>query len=67
MKRVLVVGALFLLSGCASQDLYESIQASNRFECDKLPPSQYEACIAQTVQPYDDYDRERRAIESDEN
>ena len=66
MQKTLVVGVLILCGGCASRDLYDGVQASNRFECNMLPPSQYKACISQATRSYDDYERERQAIKSNE-
>lgn len=50
----------FIFSGCSYKGVYENIQTSNRVECGKLPPSQYEECVRGNSKPYDEYERERR-------
>ncbi len=60
MKRLSVPLAFAVLCACSSQGVYEGIQTSNRLECNKVPPSQYEECLRKSNKPYSDYDRERK-------
>lgn len=50
----------FCLTGCSTRGFYEGIQAGNRIECSRLPPSQYEECVQGTGKPYEEYERERK-------
>jgi hypothetical protein len=50
----------FILTGCSNSSIYNGIQASNQFECSKLPPSQYDECMQTTDKSYDEYERERK-------
>ncbi len=51
-----------VIAGCSSRGAYEGIQTSNRFECTKLPPSQYDECMKNANKPYDEYERERQEV-----
>ena len=57
MKTTLLV--LLILTGCSSKGAYEGIQASNRVECSKLPPSQYDKCIKSANKSYEEYERKQ--------
>lgn len=60
MKTILLVTIFFILVGCTNRGVYEGVQASNRFECLKLPPSQYDECMKNANKSYDEYERERK-------
>lgn len=60
MYKLSALVALFFLAGCGSQAIYDNIQLNNRRECNKLPPSQYEECMARANKPYEEYERERK-------
>ncbi|MFK8012718.1 MAG: hypothetical protein AB8B80_11790 [Marinicellaceae bacterium] len=47
-------------SGCSYRSAYEGMQASNRFDCTKQPPSQYDECMESANKSYDQYERERK-------
>lgn len=64
MKKVPFYLLLVVLGACSSRGVYEGIQTSNRLECGRLPPSQYDECMARNDTPYDEYRRERE--ETDE-
>ncbi len=50
---------LCILAGCTSRGAYEGIQASNRYECSKLPHSQYDECMEDASKTYSEYEQER--------
>jgi hypothetical protein len=52
--------ALLVLSSCSNRGVYEGIQASNRNECSKLPPSQYDECMEKANKSFTEYERERK-------
>ena len=51
---------MFLAAGCSNRGAYEGFQVSNRNECIKLPPSQYDECMENANISYDEYERERK-------
>ncbi len=58
MKTITLFLMLLVLASCSNRGVYGGIQASNRNECFKLPPSQYDECIKNTNKSYDKYERE---------
>ena len=60
MKMIPLCLALLILAGCSNRDIYEVIQADNRYQCEKLPPSEYDECMQDASQSYDEYERERK-------
>ena len=60
MKVILLFLVMMYLTGCSNRGVYEGIQVSNRNECFKLPPSQYDECVENTNISYDEYERERK-------
>jgi hypothetical protein len=60
MKSLLSLCVLLSLAGCSYRGAYDSLQASNRMACSKLPPSQYNECVERTQTSYDEYERERQ-------
>ena len=60
MKVKLIFLIFLIIAGCSSRVAYEGIQASNRSECSKLPPSQYDKCMNNANKSYDEYERERK-------
>ncbi len=62
MQKPIFFILLFAFIGCSNRGAYEGIQASNRFECSKLPPSQYEDCMEQANKSYDEYEQERKEV-----
>jgi len=65
MKRQYLVVMLLLASGCSNRAIYEGIQAGNRNDCARLPPSQYDACMENASKTYDEYRREREEVMGD--
>lgn len=59
MYQLSILVALFFLAGCGSQAVYDNIQLNNRRECEKLPPAQYEECMARASKSYEEYERDR--------
>ena len=68
MKVIIILVAIFL-SGCSYRSAYDGMQASNRFECTKRPPSQYDECMENANKSYHQYKRERKQTidQSDDN
>lgn len=57
---LLILIFLIIIVGCSNRGTYEGIQAGNRLECSKLPPSQYDECMKNANKPYEEYERERK-------
>lgn len=62
MRLITVCLVFLVLAGCSNRGIYEGIQAGNRNECLRLPPSQYDDCMERASKSYDEYDRERKEI-----
>ncbi|GAB5414200.1 MAG: hypothetical protein Cons2KO_18030 [Congregibacter sp.] len=60
--KLLVVAASLSLWGCSNEQIYDTIQHNNELECSKLPQGQYEDCMAQIDQPYEEYERELEEV-----
>jgi len=57
--------ALGLLSGCTTRQAYDNIQADQQRQCAKLPEIHRKECLGRLSTPFEDYDRERRALEQE--
>jgi len=65
LKNIVMFGVLVAvghLQGCTNQALYDGAQYSNRNECEKLPPSQYDECVEQAEISFEEYQRQREAL-----
>ena len=60
-QRLVFAAVLIALAACSNRSIYEGVQAGNRNECLKLPPVQYDECMARSSQSFEDYQRERDA------
>lgn len=50
-------------SACTNKQLYETIQSNERLECQKIVRRiEYEECMRQINQSYEDYQREREQV-----
>jgi len=56
--------ALSQLQACSSRQVYESAKMRNQVRCQQLPPSQYEECMQQADETYDDYKEKRESVEN---
>jgi len=61
-----IIAAIFLAS-CTNRQIYESIQGSERLDCQKLPQGQYEKCMKDHDQSYDSYEKDREAVLEEKN
>ena len=50
------------LAGCSTRAFYDGVQASERNECMSVPPSQYDTCLEQVSQRWEDYERDRAML-----
>lgn len=56
---------LVVVGGCSNKQIYTAIQQNRQQECRKLPRVQYEACMREFDQSYEDYARDREDALSD--
>ena len=56
---VALVLCVLALSACSNRQVYDAIQKNRQLECQKLPGTQYDECMKQVSEPYDDYKRDR--------
>ena len=59
---ILTLSCTLALAACSNRQVYDAIQDNQRLECAKLQGSQYEECMKQVSQPYDEYRREREDL-----
>ncbi len=62
MRGVAILCVILAMSGCSSRALYENAQYNKRNECLRLPPSQFEDCMASAHQTYDEYRKAREEV-----
>lgn len=53
---------LWLVPACSHQQVYDAVQQNRQLECQKLPGTQYEECMKQFSEPYEEYERERQEL-----
>ena len=58
-KHAVLFFTILLLStaGCSDRQMYEAMQKRGRVECQTLPESQYEECMKDYQESYEDYKR----------
>lgn len=64
MMKIVCVGIVTIafLSACSTKGSYESIQLSRKYDCQKLPPSQYKECMESTRESFDSYSEKREDL-----
>ena len=60
MKTGLIFIVLTLAAACSHKAVYDTIQHNNRLDCEKEPPAQYDQCMEETHQSYEEYERQRK-------
>ncbi len=63
---VALVLCALALSACSNRQVYDTIQNNQQLECQKLPGTQYEECMKQVSEPYDQYKRDRDELTKEE-
>lgn len=68
MTRYLLtlIALISVITGCTNKQVYTAVQQNRQFECQKLPQSQYEECMKDYDQSYEDYANDREAILKDQ-
>ena len=60
MRLLLVLMIVVFIHACGTQYAYDVIQHSQRTQCQKLPPSEYDECIARNQESYGKYRQKRK-------
>ena len=53
---------IITLSACSRQNWYQGVQSAKEAHCMKGPVSEYENCIQQSSENYDEYSKNREAL-----
>lgn len=59
MTKLTSICLLLVLSACSQKGMYEALQRNQQIECSQLPPSQYQECMDNASESYEDYSRKR--------
>jgi len=63
-NNLAVLAIIVFISGCTNEQVYHSVQANQRNECEKLQLNQREDCLKRLApEDYRDYQRERQQLE----
>lgn len=54
-----------MLSGCTAKNLYQAAQENRRQNCIHEPPGQYEACLEEYSESYEEYEEKRQSLLKD--
>ena len=67
-SRLLLVTVVLImtLSACSKQNWYQGAQSAKEADCMKEPVSEYEDCMQQSSESYNEYNKNREAL-SEEN
>lgn len=51
-----------IVTGCSKKALYSNLQNSHMHSCERLKSNQYEDCVSQYQDSYEDYTAKRQGI-----
>jgi len=57
-----IILLVITLSACTKQAWYQGAQSSQTAHCMKEPVSEYDDCIQQSAESYDEYNKNREAL-----
>lgn len=64
MKAILVLAGLAIViatgSGCSNKAVYQNLQLNKKQECRRLPVTEYDDCMRDMEQSYEEYERQRK-------
>ncbi|RCX08471.1 hypothetical protein DFP77_102166 [Marinomonas foliarum] len=60
MKLIILVFILFSVVSCSKKALYTNLQYNHTSACEKLKSNQYEDCMSQYSDSYEDYTAKRQ-------
>ncbi|CAA0105184.1 Uncharacterised protein [Zhongshania aliphaticivorans] len=59
LHALLILLLAFITVACSQRQIYEASHANRLQECEKLLPAQYQACVDEYGESYDDYQRRK--------
>jgi len=59
LQYALILLAATTLPGCSERQVYSAIQSNQANECQKVPLSEYNACMKRAAESYNDYQNKR--------
>ncbi|HEY7886499.1 MAG TPA: hypothetical protein VIC08_16240 [Cellvibrionaceae bacterium] len=62
LRILLVLIPLLGAAACSNRTIYDGTLISQRNDCLKEPPGQYQQCLERNNKSYDEYQREREEI-----
>jgi hypothetical protein len=65
MKAVSILFLSLLLLGCTNKQVYNAVQDAQVLECQQYPDTRYDRCMEELSVPYEEYERDRRALEDE--
>jgi hypothetical protein len=62
IKAPFLIICVIAISACSNRHIYDAVQHNNELECGKLPQAQYEQCMEEISQSYEEYQRDREEL-----
>jgi PBP1b-binding outer membrane lipoprotein LpoB len=62
-KKVVLIalaGLVFATAGCSNKAAYQNLQLNKKQECRRLPVTEYDDCMREMAQSYEEYERQRQ-------
>ncbi len=63
--KIFIIFSLLSLVACSQRQIYDSIQVSNRNECEILSGVQRKECLARLAPDYQTYEQQRQELLKD--
>jgi hypothetical protein len=64
-ENISILILLTVLTSCSKQNWYAGTQAAQTAHCMQEPLSEYEDCIQQSTESYDDYSKSREQLKKE--
>ncbi|WP_397472365.1 hypothetical protein [Rheinheimera sp.] len=60
MKTVVLTLMLLFIASCSNKAAYQNLQQNKRNECMRAPAAEYDKCMQNMAQSYEEYERQRQ-------
>ncbi|MBZ9613536.1 hypothetical protein [Rheinheimera maricola] len=60
MKNILVICLLLGVTGCSNKGVYQDLQRNKHNECMRGPVADYDRCMQNMDQSYEEYEQQRQ-------
>ena len=67
MKTIALVFVCLTISACSNKAVYQDLQRNKRNECMQVPQSEYDRCMRNMEQSYEEYELQRQEALKREN